>query len=540
MRYRSPSPGVSDPIPMSLAALALVVVLFLLPAWIARGRSDSRAAVERNAAVARALPVAAAGALFALGANSEVWPALAAASFVGLGAWLAVAVQRSVARFPGDAATSLHAFVAARHGGDVRVRRLAAALTLVALAGMLAIEAFAVTAWLGMLHVPAAHVVVAVLVGAAALPAIGAGRAGVLAASQWQLGVLELALFAAAGVLVYLHMSVLAPLTSHGALALVAFTLACVLLLILRRSRYVDTHPTGEGVGARLASRFAKVLNIIVSVSVALVLAFVGMELAAAGIERVATEATAALRAPSRIGAVALVAIMAFPLVRPIVDDASWPATIAMHGAGGPARPMFDGGLLWLLLAMLGAIAAMAGVTDQPVATPAGDATPGLVAVLLLVLACSVALPSMSALILGMVRAVEHDLSAARAGPHAPGGAPSTRARIAAGGVALVAIVAPALVGASMPPQRLLALFFAGGAASLAIAPLVLSAAFGRRTVGGTAALAVMATAALAGAAAALAFVATDDEAWLWAVSPACLAAGTMALSVARASSRSA
>jgi hypothetical protein len=185
-------------------------------------------------------------------------------------------------------------------------------------------------------------------------------------------------------------------------------------------------------------------------------------------------------------------------------------------------------------------IAAMAGVTDQPVATPAGDATPGLVAVLLLVLACSVALPSMSALILGMVRAVEHDLSAARAGPHAPGGAPSTRARIAAGGVALVAIVAPALVGASMPPQRLLALFFAGGAASLAIAPLVLSAAFGRRTVGGTAALAVMATAALAGAAAALAFVATDDEAWLWAVSPACLAAGTMALSVARASSRSA
>ena len=102
--------------------------------------------------------------------------------------------------------------------------------------------------------------------------------------------------------------------------------------------------------------------------------------------------------------------------------------------------------------------------------------------------------------------------------------------------IAAAFFVADAVFAVSFTSSTFLALLFAFGSAQLALVPLVIGPLLGSgpKPFCPGWALAVLATGAAAGIGAAIIYLATGQEPWLWAAVPACLGSGAALFTAGR------
>lgn len=571
---------------------AIAATIALLPALLVGRLRDRRAhdgsvpspgpraEVVRNASIAYSLRAALFVPLLALGAMGDVRTPLVAALCIALGLWLMSAVRARLLGFAEEAllagqALTVHVFIAARHGSDGGVRRLAASLTVVGLVALLIVESLAVTAFVA--PILGKHVAAAALVGSlvilAVLPALLGAHSGVMHASQLMLGVTYLGLSGATVALLYRHVSALTPISAAGTLALVSVGLLSLILLFTKRSRYVDNPAHSattrsdrplDRAAFRVVGRLSKLANLGISTLLVLVLVLVSMDLIGPGRQPVLDALAAAALAPMLLPAAGAVALGLLALCHPLVDNATWQAVAALVTRDvDPAkrsanlRSVFrghavDSSLLCLWMAALGAIALLAmqppGGADvvhaivarmATAGDPVTDTALGLLTVAVLAMAVSTMSMQCSALIFTLREDVlSRSLGAEADASRRPDLARALLVLVVVGGVGV------ALTLAEIPPvsERLLAWLIAAGSAQLALLPLVAPAIV--RPSGslesGLApgwALIVLCSGALAALGAVALYVITGADVWLWATAPACLAAGGIASVAARVAS---
>jgi hypothetical protein len=171
----------------------------------------------------------------------------------GAGLYLVFALRRSMLVFlkcalAKDQSITISRFVAQQHGHDLRVRLFAAALTVVAFTGLVSVEASGVAALISIIFQggPIAQFVIAC--GLLALMAVYTtpnGNTGAMRSAQAQLGILYLGLFGSILLTLYLLISSARPMPPHGIFAVAVLAACCVVILVYRRSRYIDTSPIG-------------------------------------------------------------------------------------------------------------------------------------------------------------------------------------------------------------------------------------------------------------------------------------------------------
>ncbi|HEX9277173.1 MAG TPA: hypothetical protein VGA51_12355 [Casimicrobiaceae bacterium] len=582
---------------MSLGTLLLLVIALAIPLvpvwWLSRDRCTraqdcfvasqyTRPEVVRNASIAYALPMAVLGPLLAWGANGQFDAVLVAVASVGLGIALLFTLRRRLIEFldgslASDGSITVHEFIARQHGGDPRVRALAAVLTLFALLGLLVGEALALAAFLkptlGAGNLAASVIVFGTLLVVAS-SAMLAGHSGVMHSGQLQLGMLYLGLFGMATILLYLHVSVRAQMPQHAALALVVIALCAASMLCYRRTRYVDTGPIRGAAsnanherpnrGARALSRFAKILNIWLSfvLAVIIVLALMGLY----AVPATARDASVALQSGPRVPAIAFIALCLLPLLHPLVDVVNWQRLAAVRkdmGSGIDAvrqaavlRGMLrmyaaESALMCLFIGMLGTIAVVAldtqGGTDAPAIiaqlVSGNDALSPIVLPLLLITVFALALSTMTALFSASLCTIHYDLRATVA-PNQPPLEPAQKRRtVVTGGTLALGVFAlfwlfDTALRIVFTTSTLLGLLFAVCCAQLCFAPLVVGplAARGRERAGSVSAgwaLSIVVAGLASSVVAVAVYFVTGSEAWLWAAVPACLGAGFALFSIA-------
>src|SRR5581483_5170149 len=181
-----------------LAVLGLLcLAIFLIPPLLLRRRAAIRSQEYLVACQPTPVPVihnagTSFALLFTLGARGELWAVIIASVFLGLGFWLAYRSRETLLPFIHTALSrgqsfTLHNFIASRAGDDRRVRLLASGLTLVALSGFVAAEAYGLASFAQPLlpQSPlAAPLLTLVLLLAVAAGTSIAGNSGVLQAAQ--------------------------------------------------------------------------------------------------------------------------------------------------------------------------------------------------------------------------------------------------------------------------------------------------------------------------------------------------------------------
>ena len=592
--------------PISLVTflpLAVALGICLVPVWLLRHAKNPRAQdylvasrytrpeVIGNASIGYALRMAALGPLFAWGASGDLWPVIIASAFIGLGIYLVYVLRKRLLEFMDDAlgddrSITVHAFLARQHGNDPRVRTLSASLTLCALVGLLVAEALAVSAFLKPLLNGGSVIAYLIVLGALLLVvwiALLAGQSGVLHSSQLLLGVFYLGLLGSTLLLLYLHVSARTTVPPHGALALVSLAVLGVIVLWYRRSKYVDTEPIRGAVSsdpesrapasARALSRVEKILNIFLSVLLALIIIVAVLELNAVGWATIVRDGTNALRRRTELPATGLLALALLPLFYPLVDITSWlrlaatgidrnsrvdPSRRAIQLRGVLRICAIEVPLMWLFICMFGAIAAIA--TGMQASANVAQAfatrllTAGGIAVivgaLLLICFFAAALSTMGALFSACLATVRYDMVALRLPPShgktEPSREPAVRRRTFVAmlvlAVAVLFCVADAYLPVSAWTSTFVALVFAPCCAQLSFVPLVLGTILGRkhagfRAVSGGWALVILGTGVASAIVAVIVYIATGSEACLWSAAPLCLGSGVVLLMVARRSS---
>ena len=552
----------------------------------------TRPEVIGNASIGYALRMSAFGPLFAWGASGDLWPVIVASVFIGLGVYLVYVLRKPLLEFMDDAlgddrAITVHAFLARQHGNDPRVRALSASLTLCALLGLLVAEALALSAFLKPLlngSVAVYLIMLGVLLLVASI-AVFAGHSGVLHSSQLLLGMFYLGLLGSTLLLLYLHLSARTTMPVHGTRALACVAVLAVIALWYRRSKYVDTEPirsaassdldSRASAGARALSRVEKMLNIFLSVLLALIIIVAVMELNAAGWATIVRDSTNALRARTELPATGLLALALLPLFYPLVDVTSW---LRLAATGKDSDPRVDPGrrsmqlrgvlricavevsLMWLFLCMFGAVAATA-TGMQASATVVQAFVAKLLAVgdiavivtpLLLICFFAAALSTMGALFSACLATVRYDMLAFRLPESSPGKTglsrePRARRRtLVAGGVLVLAVaalfcVADAFLLVSAWTSTFAALVFALCCAQLSFFPLVVGAILRKRggfsTVSGGWAVVILGSGVASSIVAVTVHFTTGSEAWLWSAAPLCLGSGVLLFMVARRAS---
>jgi Na+/proline symporter len=588
-----------------MALFAFLVVslgICLVPVYAVRRRGYARAqdyfvsgehappGVVQNSSVAYALQMAIFGPLFAWGASGDFWPAIISSCSFGLGVCLLYLLRRPMLEFLGralrrDRSVTVHQFIAHQHGNDLRVRLLASALTVFALAGLIVGEAFAAATLLAPIVASGAatFAIMGGLLALTALYAMPSGNSGVMRSAQAQLGIVYFGLFGSTLLLLYLLMSGVSAMPPHGTLAIALVAVCCALMLFYRRSKYVDTssimkvddgsNASGrEPLGSRLFRRFAKILNFCISVMVATVMVFALMELYAEGVPAVLRDSAAALQTGTRVPTMGLVALLLLPLFYPLVDITNWQRMAAFEqNADGklastwqPAALRrifgiyaFETALVWLFMCMFGAIAALSMATPG-VSNFMQDFVQQLVAQenfiaggalsLLLVAVLAIALSTMSAAFSASVCAIRYDILPAFSAEPRSGKTPPVeearargRAVTASGTLCLVIFGAFYAVGAYRPMgfngSGFLALLFAFYCAQLSFVPLVLGPMIGRTRAGAVNpgwALGVIGCGAVVGVGSVAIYLTSGSESWLWAAVPASLGSGFLVFIVAR------
>ena len=490
--------------------------------------------VIQNASIVYTLGLVALAPLLAWGIYGELWPVLLYLLAVGLGLFLLYALRRPILQFLDDAfvhdrSITVHDFIARRHGGDSRVRALAAALTVFALYGlsvcvMVGLAIVLRPIFSGSGAVTDAFIAVIFLIVAACT--IFAGRLGILYATQVQLGFIYLGLFAATVFLLYLQGSAVGVMPLKGIVALLLIAVVCAIVHFRRRARYVDTSirasiagadtPRGrEPVGVRLLVRLQKILNTFVGIlaMTLMVLATIvaALEIFLGGVPDIGREGLAALAAGTSASAMMLISLIVLPLLHPLVDIVNWQRLAAFarlrggselkNGEWAAAFKTFgvtyaiEVPLMALFIVLFGVIA---GLTLT--GTSVGDAT-GVFMTSLLALETSVATIIASLLMLGLLA-----LAAATIGALFAAGlcvvrsdvVPALRARsggsadeepartpliagLIFGGLVLVTFVVADRVGTA-DSVGLLGAMLGFGSAQIALAPLVLVPLLAGRT----------------------------------------------------------
>jgi hypothetical protein len=259
--------------------------------------------VIQNSSIACTLKIGMLGPFVAWGASGDLWPAIICSAFLGLGLYLIYVARRPLLDFFGNALSrdqsiTINEFIARHHGNDVRVRLLAAGLTMFAVTGLIICETIGIATILKpILPVNAGLFYLSVCLTLAFMVfcTVVSGNSGAMYSAQLQLGMLYLGLFGSTALLLYLQISALKSMAPHAMLGLLFVTAFCVLVPLYRRSRYVDSNVirdpcsnaggTGRVLfGARLLRRLQTALNITISVFAALVGVVCAMELYYEGI----------------------------------------------------------------------------------------------------------------------------------------------------------------------------------------------------------------------------------------------------------------
>src|SRR5215472_1275118 len=585
-------------LPLAIAlGICLVPVCLLRHAETPRAQDylvasrHTRPEVIGNASISYALRMAAFGPLFAWGATGDLWPVIVASVFIGLGVYLVYVLRKPLREFMDDAlgadrSITVHAFLARQHANDPRIRTLSASLTLCALLGLLVAEALALSAFLKPLLNGGSVAVYLIVLGVLLLVvsiAVLAGHSGVLHSSQLLLGMFYLGLLGSTLLLLYLHLSARTTMPAHGALALACVAVLAVIALWYRRSKYVDTESirsaasggvdSRASASARALSRVEKILNIFLSVLLALIIIVAVMELNAAGWATIVRDSTNALRVRTSLPATGLLALALFPLFYPLVDVTSW---LRLAATGKDADPRVDPGrrsmqsrgvlrtcavevsLMWLFVCMFGAVAAIAtGMSTSPTVVQAfvarllaaGDIAV-IVGPLLLVCFFAAALSTMGALFSACLATVRYDMLPLRLPESSPGktkpfGEPAARRRtLITGGVLVLAVaalfcVADAFLPVSAWTSTFVALVFALCCTQLSFAPLVIGAILQRKrggfgAVSGGWALVILGSGVASSILAVTVYFTTGAEAWLWSAAPLCLGSGVVLYFAAR------
>jgi hypothetical protein len=533
--------------------------------------------------------------LSAWGISGELWPVVVYLVSVGLGLSLFYVLRRPILQFlegalVHDRSITVHEFIARRHGDDPRVGAFAAALTVFAIYGlivciMIGLATVLRTIFSGSSGI--AELFVAAIFLIVACGTLFSGRLGILYATQIQLGLAYLGLFAATAFLLYLQGSAIGAMPLKGIVALALIVVVCAVVHFRRRSRYLDTsvRPGAasangprerEPAGVRLFVRLQKILNSLVGilamtliVLTAIVTAF---EIFLGGAPAFVREALDAFQAGTSMSAVTLVSLIVLPLLYPIVDVVSWQrvAAFARLRDGGQFKDgewtaafktfgvtyAIEVPLMALFIVLFGAIAGLtlAGASE-------GDATQAFVAsllaqensvataiaTLLMLGLLAIAVATMGSLFSAALDVVDWDIVPAlrsRSISAAPSTADDkpTRATLMAGLVIGLLVLATFLLADMRAAHTfgiagLLGAVLAFSSAQIALAPLVLapllagSARFGAVTPAW--AFAVLAAGAALGAGATIAGLVFGQTAVLpWAV-PVCFGATTLLFVIA-------
>ena len=139
---------------------------------------------------------------------------------------------------------------------------------------------------------------------------IPAGNSGAMRSAQAQLGILYFGLIGSTLIVLYMLISSAGRMPPRGTFAVAVLAACCAVVLIYRRSRYIDTSPIGrpvtgeatdiEPLSARLFRRFSRIANELIAVLAATTLVIALIGLYAQGFPAVITESVAALQAETR------------------------------------------------------------------------------------------------------------------------------------------------------------------------------------------------------------------------------------------------
>jgi hypothetical protein len=585
----------------SLALLALITFfgISLIPVYLLRRRKYAQArdyfiasehtppGVVQNSSIAYSLQLAIFSQFFSWGAIGDFWPAIVFSSMFGAGLYLIYRLRLPMLAFMSqalgrDRSITVPGFIAQQHGEDTRVQLFAAVLTVFAFAGLVSGVALGVASLVKPILPVSLNATFPVSFGLLALTmlyTIPAGNSGAMRSAQVQLGILYFGLIGSTLLVLYMLMSSAARMPPRGTFAVAVLAACCAVVLIYRRSRYIDTSPigpvAGEGTGsgplsARLFRRFSRVTNEAIAVLAATTLVIALIDLYTQGFPAVITESVAALQAETRTSISGLMALVLLPIFYPIVDTTNWLRIAALATDLDTARVdaartpqafarvlgMYAGAstLLWLLICMFGTIAVLA------TATPAGgDVLPSFVmrlasqqndaadaaSWLLLVSVIAMAVLTMSAMFSATLATIRYDIVTAvwpnlawdvvRPSDQALA---DRRAVIAGGGLCFAMLVA--LIFLIDDPDnfisgRFLGLQLACFCAQLAFSPLVLGPLIGGKpaAISPSWAIAVLAAGVAAGQSVLIFSLQAEHKAWLWAAVPACLGSGLSLYAVA-------
>src|ERR1700712_2398316 len=210
---------------------------------------------------------------------------------------------------------------------------------------------------------------------------IPAGNSGAMRSAQAQLGILYFGLIGSILIVLYMLISSARQMPPQGTFAVTVVAACCAIVLIYRRSRYIDTSPIGSPVsgettgiepslGARLFRRFSRIVNELIAVLAAITLVIAVIGLYAQGVTALISESVSALRAETQTSISGLLALVLLPIFYPVVDTTNWLRITALEIDPHPGR--VDAGptpetfaqvlamygvasaLLWLLISMFG------------------------------------------------------------------------------------------------------------------------------------------------------------------------------------------
>jgi hypothetical protein len=587
----------------SFALLALIALfgISLIPVYLLRRRKYAPAreyfiaseftppGVVQNSSIAYSLQLATFSQFFSWGAAGDFWPAIVFSSMFGVGLYLMYSLRLPMLAFMSraldrDRSITVPGFVAQQHGQDARVQLFGAALTVFAFSVLVSGVAIGVASLVKPILPVELNATVPIAFGLLALTmlcTIPAGNSGAMRSAQAQLGILYLGLIGSTLIALYMLISSAARMPPRGTFAVVVLAACCAIVLIYRRSRYIDTSPigrpvTGEGSGsgppsARLFRRFSRITNEVIGVLAATTLVVALIDLYAQGFPAVITESVAALQAMTRTSIFGLMALVLLPIFYPIVDTTSWLRIAAlgtdlrMTGRVGAARTpeafarvlgMYAGAssLLWLLICTFGTIAVLAtgtpgggGVLQSFVMRLASQENDVADAASWMLLASMIAMAvlTMSAMFSATLAAIRYDIVPAVWPNLAPDVAPSTDQALAekravfAGGGLCFAMLVTLIFLIDYPDDfisgRFLSLQFACLCVQLAFSPLVLGPMIGGSpaAISPAWAIAVLAAGVAAGQGVVIFSLQPDHNGWLWAAVPACLGSGFSVYAVA-------
>jgi hypothetical protein len=574
-------------------ALAISLGICLVPVWLVRRAKPARAQdyfvaseptspdVLRNSLLVYFLRIATFALFFAWGASGDFLPAAIVAVCMGLGIYLVSLLRDPLIQFidrmlSTDASATMQAFVAEQYGNDARIRLLGASLTLAALTALITAEAFATAVLAKPLLVEntgSVYLVVAGMVLLAVLYTVVSGNSGVMHSVQLQLGIVYFGLFGSIALLLYFIVSDASPTPPQAKVAIVFVAAAGALIMLYRRSKYVETAQIGHSDAAdassrsplvsRLLSRLEKILNPFISAIVVFVIVLTAMEVFSVGLSAMARDSFAALRMGTHTSGMMLGSLALLALLYPLVDTRTWQTLAAAVKDTQSDRELrsatlervfhsvaVEVPLVWLLMAMFGTLAVL--LTETPaggealaafiawlVAEQGGPAD--FVLAFLLVGMCAMALSAMSSILSAMLWVLRYDVLPALWPEQA-----ARRTVLVGAGLCIVGIlavyVAGKFLGLAFTSSGFVTLLIGSCCAQLALAPLLLRALLaspGSERISASWALVAIGTAFSTGMAALIAHAMTGSETWLWTAMPACIGAGTLVLLVARLAPRS-